>query len=1110
MSMNMDAAIRIKANIQGANAIQAFSRDLKSLDGAAKLSGAELGRMNIAINRMAREAGNTTAGLRQHITALSNLRDRVEIGGKAYNRLGGEIDTLRAKLRALDKDAEKTGNTLKDKLVGGLATVGVGRLTAGIINTAANFDQEVRKAAAIEGGGNYDQLRKSIEGVAAAAAGTPTQVAELAVALSRAGFTAEETSKSLAGIVKGAEATAITFEEMGSVMSDVMRSFGIDVSKTESVVDILVKSANSSNQTVLDLGEAMKYAAPVARTLGINVNDLAATMALMANNGIRGSDAGTALRTGLSRLQLAASGSNEELMGLTRGSELLADAMKAMGADVLTAQGTLKPMDQVILSLRENMKKLPIGQQAEVAKALFGDEAGSKFLALLNSSEQQITSMFGKIRNSGGAAGETQKQMQGFAYSMEVLKGNIEIVSNAIGDKFNAVLGPLVSGLNAAIGWTQSWPQPLRGLAAALAAAGIAAAGLGLAIKTLGFVGSLTGITAAIKGFATSTGLATIATGGLSGAMTVLKAAILAIPGWGWALAGVTAIAALGKALYDNNEGFRNWANNVGRVIASDFSNAMNNMKALAAGAARAVSGAWQWLVGATGNVARAIGNAFSGPFGFISSAASKVFGNVQKAIAGLWNALPEPIRKALGQAGKMAINVATATPIGYLASVGVRASQMEPEQTVDRSGKGSLPNVIPAAPTGGGTGTVPGSSEKDGSSRKKAADEAKRALDQYNTAVKSGTDLTRSLANQLQDVELNMNSIGANAVEMIDTQRLKGQIVVFREYAESQRKIAELEEKRREAAAKGISTKDLDLRIQAAKDLAETLRRIRIEEVGSQAQQALMDLLPKEEEYNRKLKEAALLADNKKRGIEGLTEVQKLNLQIELLGLDVIALTNTGLADQIALLRKRAEELDKANTSQDKSFGESFRDKIKGYTDSVKDLGGALGNIAVNALTNLEDRLLEFVTTGKMKFKEFVASVLSDLAKLALRLAIVNTIKAIFSGAGFATGGIMTANGPMPLKKYARGGIATSPQLALFGEGSQPEAYVPLPDGRRIPVALQGAGGGDTVVNVSVDAKGSSVQGNSSQGEQLGRVVAQAVQAELIKQKRPGGLLAA
>ena len=71
----------------------------------------------------------------------------------------------------------------------------------------------------------------------------------------------------------------------------------------------------------------------------------------------------------------------------------------------------------------------------------------------------------------------------------------------------------------------------------------------------------------------------------------------------------------------------------------------------------------------------------------------------------------------------------------------------------------------------------------------------------------------------------------------------------------------------------------------------------------------------------------------------------------------------------------------------------------------------------------------------------------------------------ATWVGSFFADGGIMTSGGPVPLRKYAGGGIASSPQLAMFGEGSKPEAYVPLPDGRRIPVAMQGCGGGRPIV---------------------------------------------
>ena len=1067
MAMNMDAAIRIKANIQGTNAIQAFSRDLKNLDGAAKLSGVELGRMNIAINRMAREAGNTTVGLRQHIAALSNLRDRVEIGGKAYNRLGNEINQLRGKLRALDKDAEKTGSTLKDKLIGGLGALGVGRVTGGIIRTAANFDAELRRAAAIEGGGNFDQLRKDIERVAAAAAGTPTEVAQLATALSRAGFTAKETGESLQGIVRGAEATSISFEEMGSIAADSMRAFGIETSKTQQVVDILVKSANSSNQTVLDLGESLKYAAPIARSLGVNINDLAATMAILANNGIRGSEAGTALRTGLQRLQIAASGNNDELLGLTKGSALLSKAMKILGADVLTANGQLKPLDEVLLSLKKNLATMPVGVQAEVVKALFGDEAGGKLRAALNSTDADIRKMFETIRNSGGAAAQTQKEMQGFAFSLSVLGGNVEIVSTAIGEKFAAVLKPLVDGLSAAIGLTQTWPQPLKDVAAAAAAAGIATGGLVLAFKGLAAIG----ITSLLTGIVGKAGALALALKSLSLAALAAKLKIIALNAvllvnpWFALAAGITA-AAVALAGYKRQND---------KVIASM---AGGDPAQLAAGRTRLTMLDAQIL-------------------------------QKEQSIRGKGGPRAASNQRQLNQ---------------------LRKDRADLARGITEGGRASRANVIESPTVPSGTIDLGGDGADGGKSKiKKAADEAKQAIDQYNSAVKSGSDATRTLMERLQDVKLNLIGIGVNAADALGLQRLKVELAAAREYGEEMRKIGELEKQRAAASAKGINTIDLDTRIAAAEELAEALRKARSVEGFEIYTQGLIDLLPKEADYNRQIKEGALLLENKKKGIEGLSEVQKLNLQIELLNLEALAVGNPALAEQIRLLREKAQILDDTNKKQDKTFGESFKGKIKEYVGSVQDLGSALGNIAVNSLQNLEDALFEFVTTGKLRFKEFVASVLSELAKLAIKMAIVNTIKAIFPGlTAAAKGGVFEniqalpnangnafANGIVP---YAKGGIVNSPTLFKFAKGGAmqtgimgeagAEAVMPLkrgPDGK-LGVAATGGGGVNVVVNV--DAKGSAVQGDQGQGNELGRVIAGAVQAELIKQQRPGGLL--
>ena len=232
---------------------------------------------------------------------------------------------------------------------------------------------------------------------------------------------------------------------------------------------------------------------------------------------------------------------------------------------------------------------------------------------------------------------------------------------------------------------------------------------------------------------------------------------------------------------------------------------------------------------------------------------------------------------------------------------------------------------------------------------------------------------------------------------------------------------------------------------------------------------------------------------------------------------LDILAATNPALAEHVRLLRERAGALDAATEKQKKdseSIGKGIKGRLQEYYNSIKDLGGAIGDAVVGSLKGLEDQLTAFVTTGKASFQELAVSILSDLARIALRAAIIQPIVqalgSMFPGFKFANGGIMTGDGPVPLKKYASGGIASSPQLALYGEGRRPEAYVPLPDGRRIPVAMQGGGGGNTTVNVSVDASGNAnVQGDQAQGKQLGVAISAAVQAELVKQQRPGGLLA-
>ena len=201
-------------------------------------------------------------------------------------------------------------------------------------------------------------------------------------------------------------------------------------------------------------------------------------------------------------------------------------------------------------------------------------------------------------------------------------------------------------------------------------------------------------------------------------------------------------------------------------------------------------------------------------------------------------------------------------------------------------------------------------------------------------------------------------------------------------------------------------------------------------------------------------------------------------------------------LSDAILRLRE-AEKRELADLSEKQN-------KVnKELTENQK-----LGKAVIETFaTGLSDAFMNMFEQAK-SLKDILSDVLKQTARLFLEFGLRAGMKGLFPSL-FATGGIMTGNGPVALKRYASGGIANSPQLAMFGEGSRPEAYVPLPDGRSIPVTMKNGAGGGVNVNVNVDASGSNVQGNQPDAAQLGRAIGAAVQAELIKQKRPGGLLA-
>jgi tape measure domain-containing protein len=224
-------------------------------------------------------------------------------------------------------------------------------------------------------------------------------------------------------------------------------------------------------------------------------------------------------------------------------------------------------------------------------------------------------------------------------------------------------------------------------------------------------------------------------------------------------------------------------------------------------------------------------------------------------------------------------------------------------------------------------------------------------------------------------------------------------------------------------------------------------------------------------------------------------------NLEIEAGVIDEKEAREIERARLIAELKKGGNDLTQDQLDRINKAFDEVNAKTSDSALLMKQIGQTLQ-------TSLGDAFMSLIDNAK-SLRDILSDVLNQIARLLVQAgtkALLSSIPGL--GGFFAMGGIMTGNGPLPLKRYARGGIANSPQLAMFGEGSTPEAYVPLPDGRSIPVRMKGGGEMGNIV-VNVDAAGSAVQGNQPDANKLGAALGIAVRQELIRQKRPGGLLA-
>ncbi|WP_285526601.1 phage tail tape measure protein [Bacillus altitudinis] len=305
--------------------------------------------------------------------------------------------------------------------VGGAVVAGIGAS----VKTAADFEEAMSKVKSISGatGQDFQDLQNVALKLGETTKYTATEAAQGLQYLAMAGFSVKDQIGSLPAVLNMAAAASVDMGTSADIVSNIMTGFGIASEDSTYAVDVLVKTMTSANTDLLQLGDAMKFVAPVATSLGFTFEETAAAVAKMSDAGIQGSMAGTALRAGLLRL--------------ANPVGRAAKAMKAYGIEVEQADGKMKPLPEIIGHLNDKLGHLGKAQKTAAVAALVGTEAASGFAALLAAGEGTLKSYTKSLEESGGTADRVAKtQMDNLKGSFEEFTSALEGVGIKLGNEF--------------------------------------------------------------------------------------------------------------------------------------------------------------------------------------------------------------------------------------------------------------------------------------------------------------------------------------------------------------------------------------------------------------------------------------------------------------------------------------------------------------------------------------------------------------------------------------------------------------------------------------------------------------------------------------------------
>lgn len=317
----------------------------------------------------------------------------------------GGIDTIGS---IAEKGLKATGAILT-----GAATA-IGGIGIAAIKVGSDFEAAMSKVEAISGatGSDLEALTQKAKEMGASTKFSATESANAFEYMAMAGWKTEDMLNGIEGIMNLAAASGEDLATTSDIVTDALTAFGLTAQDSTHFADILAQASANANTNVGLMGETFKYVAPVAGALGYSAEDTATAIGLMANAGIKGSQAGTSLRSIMSRL--------------AKPTDEVQSAMDALGISLTDSSGNMKSLNEIMGDLRKGFSGLSEAEAAQMAAALGGQEAMSGLLAIVNASDKDFDKLQSSIYACDGAAAQMAETMN------DNLQGQITILKSGL------------------------------------------------------------------------------------------------------------------------------------------------------------------------------------------------------------------------------------------------------------------------------------------------------------------------------------------------------------------------------------------------------------------------------------------------------------------------------------------------------------------------------------------------------------------------------------------------------------------------------------------------------------------------------------------------------